>query len=59
MKIKLPKINILKETPEERKSRINKSGNHLASKPMENKKSISAKKQRQIDKKIISSSYGD
>ena len=51
--IKLPKTNILKETPEERKERIQQSGSSMTTKIVPNKKYINKKKQRQLNKKEI------
>ena len=51
--IKLPKMNILKETPEERKARINSQGSSMVSKVVPNKRKLDKKKQRQLNKKEI------
>ena len=52
--IKLPPIDILKETPEERKVRINSQGSSMVSKVVPNKRKLDKKKQRQLNKKEIS-----
>lgn len=49
IKIKLPPINILKETPEERKQRITSSGNSMVTKVTPSKKKLTKKQQRQKD----------
>ena len=51
--IKLPKMNILKETPEERKQRIQQSGSSMITKIVPNKKRKTTKQQRQSDSKEI------
>ena len=51
--IKLPKTNILKETPEERKVRINSQGSSIVSKIVPNKRKLDKKKQRQLNKKEV------
>ena len=51
--IKLPKTNILKETPEERKQRIQQSGSSMITKIVPNKKRKTTKQQRQSDSKEI------
>ena len=51
--IKIPPIDILKETPEERKVRINNQGSSMITKIVPNKKHINKKKQRQLNKKEI------
>ena len=51
IKIKLPKVNVLKETPEERKARVNSAGSAMFSKVIPNKKRLSKKQQRQQNKK--------
>lgn len=53
MIIKLPPIDILKETPEERKARINSQGSSMVSKVVPNKRKLDKKKQRQLNKKEI------
>ena len=52
--IKLPPIDPLKETPEERKVRINSQGSSMVSKVVPNKRKLDKKKQRQLNKKEIS-----
>ena len=51
--IKLPPINILKETPDERKQRIQQSGSSMITKIVPNKKRKTTKQQRQSDSKEI------
>ena len=51
--IKLPPIDLLKETPEERKARINNQGSSMVSKVVPNKRKLDKKKQRQLNKKEI------
>ena len=51
--IKLPPINILKETPEQRKERIQQSGSSMTTKIIPNKKRKTTKQQRQSDSKDI------
>lgn len=53
MKIKIPPIDILKETPEQRKERINSAGSSMFSKIVPNKKHLNKKQQRQENKKEI------
>ena len=58
IKIKVPKINLLKETPEERKVRGNSAGSAMFSKGVPSKKKLTKKnkeQQRQQDRKNISS----
>ena len=45
---------IIKETREERRDRINKSGSSMITKVVPNKKYIGGKKQRQLNKKLLS-----
>lgn len=52
-KIKLPPINILKETPEERKQRVQQSGSSMITKVVPNKKKKTSKQQRQMNSKEI------
>ena len=52
IKVKLPKINILKESPEERKIRVKQAGSAMITKIVPNKRKLPAKKQRQQDKNI-------
>ena len=51
--IKLLPINILKETAEERKQRIQQSGSSMITKIVPNKKRKTTKQQRQSDSKEI------
>lgn len=51
--IKVPKINILKESPEERKQRIRQSGSSMITKVVPNKKRKTTKQQRQLNNKEI------
>lgn len=51
--IKLPPIDLLKETPEERKARINSQGSSMVSKIVPNRRKLDTKKQRQLNKKEI------
>ena len=51
--IKIPPIDILKETPEERKARINSQGSSMVSKIVPNRRKLDTKKQRQLNKKEI------
>ena len=51
--IKLPPIDLLKETPEEHKVRINSQGSSMVSKVVPNKRKLDKKKQRQLNKKEI------
>ena len=51
--IKLPPIDLLKETPEERKARINSQGSSMITKIVPNKKRKTTKQQRQSDSKEI------
>ena len=51
--VKVPKINILKETPEERKARVQQAGSSMRSRVVPNKKKLSNKQQRQADNKRI------
>ena len=51
--IKLPKTNILKETPEERKERVRNSGKSMMTKVVPNKKKLTTKQQRQKDNKEV------
>jgi hypothetical protein len=53
IKIKLPPINILKETPEERKQRVAISGNSMVTKITPSRKKLTKKQQRQKDKNIL------
>ena len=52
-KIKIPPINILKETPEERKQRVQQSGSSMITKVVPNKKKLNKKQQRQMNLKEI------
>ena len=52
IKVKLPKINILKESQEERKIRVKQAGSAMITKIVPNKHKLTAKKQRQQDKNI-------
>ena len=54
IEIKLPKVNVLKETPEERKARVNSAGSAMFSKVVPSKKRLSKKQQRQQDRKNVS-----
>lgn len=54
IKIKLPPINVLKETPEQRKERVNSAGSAMFSKVVPDKKKFDKKKQRQQNKKEVS-----
>ena len=51
--VKVSKINILKETPEERKARVQQAGSSMRSRVVPNKKKPSTKQQRQADNKRI------
>ena len=57
--VKVPKINILKETPEERKARVQQAGSSMRSRVVPNKKKPSETKrqkresERQADNKRI------
>lgn len=51
--IVVPKINPLKETPEERRQRIKSSGNSMVTKVTPSKKKLTKKQQRQKDKNIL------
>lgn len=54
IKIHVPKVNLLKETPEERKARVNSAGSAMFSKVVPSKKKLNKKQQRQQDRKDIS-----
>ena len=54
IKLKVPKINLLKETPEERKARVNSAGSAMFSKVVPSKKKLNKKPQSQQDRKNIS-----
>ena len=54
IKIKLPPINLLKETPEQRKERVNSAGSSMITKIAHNKKKLTKKQQRQQNRKDIS-----
>lgn len=51
--IKLPKVDILKETPEQRKERVRNSGSSMVTKVVPNKKKLTTKQQRQKDNKEV------
>lgn len=51
--IKLPKVNVLKETPEQRKERVRNSGSSMVTKVVPNKKRLTTKQQRQKDNKEV------
>ena len=51
--IKLPPIDLLKETSEERKARINNQGSSMTTKIVPSKRKLDKKKQRQLNKKEI------
>lgn len=51
--IRIPKMNILKETPEQRKERVQQSGSSMTTKIVPNKKRKTTKQQRQSDSKEI------
>ena len=53
MIIKLPQLNILKETPEQRKERVRNSGNAMVTKIVPNKKKLNKKQQRQQNLKEL------
>ena len=53
IKISLPPVDILKETPEQRKERINSAGRAMFSRVVPNKKKLDRKKQRQQDKREV------
>ena len=57
IKIKIPPIDILKETPEQRKERVNSAGSAMFSKVVPSKKKLSNKQQRQKNKKEVTNSY--
>lgn len=52
--IKIPSTNILKETPEQRKDRVTSAGSAMFTRIVPDKKKFDKKKQRQQDKKEIS-----
>lgn len=52
--IKVPKVDILKETPGERKERVKCAGSQMFSKVVPSKKHLNKKQQRQQDKKDVS-----
>ena len=54
MKSKLPPVDILKETPEQRRERVNSAGSAMFTKVVPNKKKLDKKKQRQNSRKEIS-----
>lgn len=51
--ITLPKIDIMKETPEERKQRVRNSGTSMVTKIVPNKKRLTKKQQRQTNNKEV------
>ena len=53
IKIKFPPLDILKETPEERKQRVQQSGSSMITKVVPNKKKKTSKQKRQLDSKEI------
>ena len=53
IKIKVPPIDILKETSEERKERVRNSGNSMITRVVPNKRKLTTKQQRQRDSKEI------
>ena len=53
VKINLDNVNIIKETPEERKLRVNSAGSAMFTQVIPNKKKLDKKKQRQLSKKEI------
>ena len=55
IKIKLPPINTMKETPEQHRERVNSAGSAMFSKVVPDKKKFDKKKQRQQGKKEINS----
>ena len=57
IKIKVPPINILKETPEHRKERVNSAGSAMFTRIVPDKKKFSSKQQRQQDKKEVRKYY--
>lgn len=51
--ITLPKIDIMKETPDERKQRVRNSGTSMVTKIVPNKKRLTKKQQRQTNNKKV------
>lgn len=51
--ITLPKLDIMKETPEERKQRVRNSGTSMVTKIVPNKKRLTKKQQRQTNNKEV------
>ena len=51
--ITLPKIDGMKETPEERKQRVRNSGTSMVTKIVSNKKRLTKKQQRQTNNKEV------
>lgn len=51
--IMLPKIDIMKETSEERKQRVRNSGTSMVTKIVPNKKRLTKKQQRQTNNKEV------
>ena len=51
--ITLPKIDVMKETPEERKQRVRNSGTSMVTKIVPNKKRLTKKQQRQTNNKEV------
>ena len=49
----VPKIDIMKETPEERKQRVRNSGTSMVTKIVPNKKRLTKKQQRQTNNKEV------
>lgn len=50
--LKLPKTNILKETQQERKMRVNTAGSSMVTKIVPNKRKLTTKQQRQENKQL-------
>ena len=57
IKIKIPHIDILKETPEERKQRVTASGSSMMTKVTPSKKKLTKKQQRQKDMLEVKNIY--
>lgn len=45
--------HIIKETPEQRKERVQQAGSSMRTRILPNKKNLTTKQQRQLDKKLI------
>lgn len=51
IKLDISKQNLVKETPEERKQRVNSAGSSMFTRIIPNKKKLSSKQQRQLNTK--------